>query len=115
GNGAELPRFDHVIERAVLVPQPGESWVRPRAPFRFHAVRDRELRAPVEADASAAWRAGPLVGDLGAGGEQPLAGVRVLDFTAFWAGPAATAWLAAMGADVINGEAVQLPDRIRFH
>ena len=40
--------------------------------------------------------------------------MKVLDFTAFWAGPAATAWLAAMGADVIKVEAVQRPDGIRF-
>jgi crotonobetainyl-CoA:carnitine CoA-transferase CaiB-like acyl-CoA transferase len=38
----------------------------------------------------------------------------VLDFTAFWAGPAATSWLSAMGADVIKVEAVQRPDGIRF-
>ena len=43
GNGAELPAFDHVIERDVFVPQPGEPWMRPRAPFRFHGVPDREL------------------------------------------------------------------------
>ena len=52
GNGAELPRFDHVIERDVLVRQPGETWLRPRAPFRFHGVPDRELVEPTEADAS---------------------------------------------------------------
>jgi crotonobetainyl-CoA:carnitine CoA-transferase CaiB-like acyl-CoA transferase len=38
----------------------------------------------------------------------------VLDFTAFWAGPFATAWLRAMGADVVKVEAVQRPDGIRF-
>jgi crotonobetainyl-CoA:carnitine CoA-transferase CaiB-like acyl-CoA transferase len=38
----------------------------------------------------------------------------VLDFTAFWAGPFATAWLASMGADVVKVEAVQRPDGIRF-
>lgn len=114
GNGAELPRFDHVIERDVLVRQPGETWIRPRAPFRFHGVGDRELVSPAETDEAEAWRRHPRVAHPDAIGERPLAGVKVLDFTAFWAGPAATAWLAAMGADVIKVEAVQRPDGIRF-
>src|SRR5258705_260426 len=31
-----------------------------------------------------------------------------------WAGPFATAWLCAMGAEVIKVEAMQRPDGIRF-
>ncbi len=114
GNGAELPRFDHVIDRDVLARQPGESWIRPRAPFRFHGVPDRELVAPAPAPAVCEWPHRDRIARPDAVGDRPLAGVKVLDFTAFWAGPAATAWLAAMGADVIKVEAVQRPDGIRF-
>jgi crotonobetainyl-CoA:carnitine CoA-transferase CaiB-like acyl-CoA transferase len=113
GNGAELPRNVQLAAREVFVQQPGESWIRPRAPFRFHGCGERALAAPTQAD-GAAWprrttATGQPIGD------RPLAGLKVVDFTAFWAGPFATAWLCAMGADVIKVEAVQRPDGIRFN
>ncbi|MGH9026880.1 MAG: CoA transferase, partial [Acidimicrobiia bacterium] len=123
GNGATLPHVPQLIARDAIVEQPGASFVRPRAPFRFSAVADRAMvPAPRlgQHSADAPWSGFGVAapGDRGAGdakaGERPLDGVRVLDFTAFWAGSFATAWLVAMGADVLKVESVQRPDGIRF-
>ena len=44
----------------------------------------------------------------------PLSDIRITDFTAFWAGPVATQFLGALGADVIKLEGVRRPDGMRF-
>ena len=44
----------------------------------------------------------------------PMAGLRVVDLTAFWAGPVAASYLADMGADVVKVESIQRPDGMRF-
>jgi crotonobetainyl-CoA:carnitine CoA-transferase CaiB-like acyl-CoA transferase len=45
--------------------------------------------------------------------ERPLSGVRVLDCTAFWAGPLASSIVAALGADVIHVESPVRADGMR--
>ncbi len=46
--------------------------------------------------------------------KMPLAGIRVADFGWIYAVPHATAWLGAMGADVIRIESMRAPDLVRF-
>lgn len=117
GNGQLLPEFDQLVGREVFVEQPGAGFVRPRAPFRFSAWPELELHpAPrlgehVDDPVPAGRRS---VAPTRAIGERPLDGISVLDFTAFWSGPCATAWLSAMGAEVIKVESLQRPDGIRF-
>jgi crotonobetainyl-CoA:carnitine CoA-transferase CaiB-like acyl-CoA transferase len=50
-----------------------------------------------------------------AGAPLPLAGIRVVDFTHFIAGPLATMILADMGADVIKVEAIGRGDEYRYY
>jgi crotonobetainyl-CoA:carnitine CoA-transferase CaiB-like acyl-CoA transferase len=119
GNGRVLLEHEHLQAREVFVAQPGEQFRRPRGPFRFHGVEPRPLApapdTPYTGSAGESW---PRRVDRAAGlpgvGAPPLEGVRVCDFTAFWAGPFATAYLRALGAEVIKVEAVQRPDGIRF-
>lgn len=118
-NGELLPSFEQLRERDAFVRQPGEEWIRPRAPFRFSGVRDRELAPAPSLGEHSGDEPPPRspVPDPPPGAvadERPLAGIKVLDFTAFWSGPCATAWFAAMGAEVVKVESIQRPDGIRF-
>lgn len=43
----------------------------------------------------------------------PLEGIRIVDFTAYWAGPLPCAIMADLGAEVIKVESIQRPDLFR--
>ncbi len=119
GNGASIPTVDHLLERGSIATNPRSGVVEPARPYRFDPtlLRDPDP-APHLGEHDAVWSE-PLpvnsrVDVAGASGSFPFAGLRVLDLTAFWAGPLCTHILAMLGAEVMHVESVARPDGTRM-
>jgi crotonobetainyl-CoA:carnitine CoA-transferase CaiB-like acyl-CoA transferase len=115
GNGATIRDMSYMTERGVFVRNPA-GFHQPRTPWLMSRCRPASLgSAPKlgEANGTESWSERQPGTPLSAA-QLPLDGVRIVDLTAFWAGPAATHLLAAFGADVVKVESIQRPDGIRY-
>jgi crotonobetainyl-CoA:carnitine CoA-transferase CaiB-like acyl-CoA transferase len=115
GTGATLPEVDQFVAEDWFVQNP-DGFVQPRRPYRFEGetIPTPSPAPGVGAAGALRWaerRPVPSPGDVGL----PLEGVRVADFTGFWAGPLASGILAGFGADVIHIEGPKRPDGIRMN
>lgn len=124
---------DHFEARGIFVDSP-HGFRQPRVPYQLGLGR---LRAPgrapslgadtgairAELDSGARRRSTPAStpppavergGDDSRSPARPFEGLRIVDLTAFWAGPVVTSFFADLGADVIKVESTKRPDGMRF-
>ncbi len=115
GNGENLPHLDQFEARGSFIQSPRGGFIQPGLPYR---MRPATLRAP---------EAPPTLGEANEvtfdqrsdapvplAAPLPMSGVKVLDMTAFWAGPSCSHLLALLGADVIHVESISHVDGTRM-
>lgn len=131
GNGATAPQFDHFRERGDYVRNSTGRFLQPVVPYRLSGGAAPRPFAPApqlgelasrEVAAATFWPGreqaateGQVSADDPAATSLPFRGLRVLEFTAFWAGPTVGQFFAMLGAEVIHVESPAHIDGLRGH
>lgn len=121
GDGASVFDMDHLKARQVFQPNPA-GFKQPRVPYHSTAFATRKPGvAPALGQHNDCLSNSNLSNDKT---ETPSASaalnridfkqLRIVDLTAFWAGPIVGSYFAALGAEVIKVESIQRPDGMRF-
>ncbi|MCU1400540.1 MAG: CoA transferase [Acidimicrobiales bacterium] len=111
---------EHCQARGVFIDDPTGQFKMPRRPWTIdgEAAPPPTPAPPVGADTGDIAARAARVADAGTAGAatpgRPFDGLRVLDITAWWAGPAAGHVFAMLGADVVHVESTKRPDGIRM-
>ena len=118
-NGATVVAHEQLAERGVFGPDAEERFLQPRRPYRIDgadppAPRPAPRLGQHSSSAVFPSREAAPAAVRGADAALPLEGLRILDLTAWWAGPAATQVLASFGAEVIHVESTKHPDGLRM-
>ena len=112
-DGSNATSFEHFQVRETFVANPTDGATNPGPPFRISSVDFRPpAPAPRLGEHSFVSRPAPAARRPAKG--RPFEGLRVVDMTAFWAGPFTGHMLALLGADVIHVEAAARPDGARL-
>lgn len=138
-NGETVTQHEQLVARGVFVPDATGRFVQPRRPFRiddedpppprpaparggssdearFESSGEHPpaVRSDSQGVASEPSELSEASERASAAGRLPLEGLRILDMTAWWAGPSATHMLACLGAEVIHLESTTRPDGMRM-
>jgi crotonobetainyl-CoA:carnitine CoA-transferase CaiB-like acyl-CoA transferase len=119
-NGANATTFEHFRSRESFVQNPRDGVANPGPPYRLGAASLRPTEPAPELgehsmEAVLQRRNGRRPATTAEPrADRPFEGLRVLDMTAFWAGPLAGHVLALLGAEVIHLESANRPDGVRL-